>query len=104
MDPERQTILLEVLRERRRQIDAEGWSPDHDDSVNISGELAQAAACYALATCEAGDGLITDPEELSIFWPWPADTFKPKTRRRALILASALLLAEIERLDRMDQK
>lgn len=35
-------------------------------------------------------------------WPWPASSpFKPSDPRRDLIKAAALIVAEIERLDRM---
>jgi hypothetical protein len=33
-------------------------------------------------------------------WPWHDDWWKPKDRRRDLIRAAALIVAEIERLDR----
>lgn len=38
---------LDVLAERRRQIEAEGWTPEHDDE-HSNGELSDAAGCYAL--------------------------------------------------------
>ena len=37
-----------VLAERRRQISAEGWSLDHDDT-HTDGEIARSAAAYAFA-------------------------------------------------------
>ena len=33
-------------------------------------------------------------------WPWAAEWWKPKDCRRNLVRAGALILAEIERLDR----
>ena len=36
-----------IAAERQRQIEAEGWTPGHDDTHD-RGELARAAACYAL--------------------------------------------------------
>lgn len=36
----------DVLAERRRQIETEGWTPEHDDRHN-AGEMALAASCYA---------------------------------------------------------
>jgi hypothetical protein len=82
----------DVLAERQRQISVEGWTPEHDDG-NFSGDLARAAACYAL------DGLPT----LQPVWPWDADWWKPKDRRGNWVRAAALVLAEIERLDRADK-
>jgi hypothetical protein len=37
-----------IAKERQRQIDEEGWSPEHDDE-HVNGELAQAAVAYAAA-------------------------------------------------------
>lgn len=37
----------DVLSEVRRQVEVEGWSADHDDAHD-KGEMAGAAACYAL--------------------------------------------------------
>lgn len=85
----------DVLSERTRQIDAEGWSRAHDDA-HSRGELALAAACYALSAVGVrGD----DPASLR-FWPFDDSWWRPGTPRRDLVKAAALILAEIERLDR----
>lgn len=102
----------DVLAERARQVNAEGWTPDHDDEHD-TGELAIAAACYAAHTgvdvAAHHPGTKTDPaywrlsraqEFVRSMWPWGAKWWKPKDRRRNLVRAAALLLAEIERLDR----
>lgn len=84
----------DVLAERRRQIEAEGWTPEHDDQHG-TGELARAAACYAIP--------MTTTEALEVFrltWPWDLRWWKHADRRRNLVKAGALILAEIERLDR----
>ncbi|RUF29854.1 hypothetical protein IPC1132_16955 [Pseudomonas aeruginosa] len=91
---------LDVQAERRRQITAEGWTPEHDDE-HADGQMAQAAGCYAL---HAG-GIGTDWPDgrqngAALFWPWDRDSWKPTTPRRDLVKACALALAEIERLDR----
>ena len=87
---------LDVLAERRRQIEAEGWTPEHDDE-HSKGQLAAAAACYALASIG-----IKGNEDVQIrFWPWDDGWWRPSNRRRDLVKAGALILAEIERLDRM---
>mgnify|MGYP000899174808 CR=1 FL=1 len=82
----------DVLAERRRQIEVEGWTPEHDDEHG-AGEMAAAAACYALNA--AGCGC-----EVARNWPWDGSWWKPSTARRDLVKAAALILAEIERLDR----
>lgn len=89
---------LDVQAERRRQVEAEGWTPEHDDA-HSPGEMARAAACYALAGSSApNDG--TAALLVSLAWPWDEQWWKPTTTRRDLVKACALGLAEIERLDR----
>ena len=84
--------VRDVIAERRRQIETEGWTPEHDDEHG-AGEMAAAAACYALNA--AGCGC-----EVARNWPWDRSWWKPSTPRRDLVKAGALVLAEIERLDR----
>ncbi|HBP4888671.1 TPA: hypothetical protein L5621_004462 [Pseudomonas aeruginosa] len=89
---------LDVQAERRRQVEAEGWTPEHDDE-HSHGQMARAAACYALAGSSApNDG--TAALLVSLAWPWDEQWWKPSTARRDLVKACALALAEIERLDR----
>lgn len=89
---------IDVLQERRRQVKEEGWTPEHDDQHG-AGELAAAAASYAL---HAGD---TKPRGFApAWWPWDVKWWKPRDRRRDLVKAAALLLAEIERLDRHEER
>ncbi|HIE0007691.1 TPA: hypothetical protein ACXI5O_003741 [Pseudomonas aeruginosa] len=89
---------LDVQAERRRQVEAEGWTPEHDDE-HSHGQMARAAACYALAGSSApSDG--TAALLVSLAWPWDEQWWKPSTARRDLVKACALALAEIERLDR----
>ena len=86
----------DVLAERRRQIEAEGWTPERDDLYK-NGELSDAAASYAL---NAGVPMrnLRPP-----YWPWDSSWWKPSTPRRDLVKAAALILAEIERLDRIQR-
>ena len=89
---------LDVQAERRRQVEVEGWTPEHDDK-HSHGQMARAAACYALAGSSApSDG--TAALLVSLAWPWDEQWWKPSTARRDLVKACALALAEIERLDR----
>jgi hypothetical protein len=84
----------DVLAERRRQVDQEGWTPERDDKY-INCELARAAATYA--TCSHIEQLKLCGEQV---WPWHPDWWKRSTYRRDLTKAGALILAEIERIDR----
>lgn len=85
---------LDVLAERNRQIHTEGWTPEHDDQHYTGGELSDAAVAYALEPYCCSKSNPPAP------WPWSKDWWKPSTPRRDLIKAAALLIAEIERLDR----
>lgn len=93
----------DVLAERQRQISAEGWTPDHDDE-HSNGEIAYAATSYAVEAAHLVDGMKPSPTRSPPFsWPpqWDTSWWKPSdTPRRNLVKAGALILAEIERLDR----
>ncbi|XKE45714.1 hypothetical protein LG302_00815 [Halomonas organivorans] len=88
---------IDVYRERMRQLSTEGWSREHDDLWQ-DGELAAAAGCYALHTCLMSRDKAQD--QVPSPWPWDRTWWKPSDRRRNLVKAGALILAEIERLDR----
>ncbi|WP_375079859.1 hypothetical protein [Pseudomonas aeruginosa] len=81
---------LDVQAERRRQITAEGWTPDHDD-LYCAAELPRAAAAYILNGAN---------DEAPAIWPFSAKWWKPRDARSNYVRAGALILAEIERLDR----
>lgn len=78
-----------VLAERRRQIDAEGWTLERDRAVNNGGDLAQAAAFYALYDLghEAG----------RVVWPGDPAMCKPKDAWQNRLRAAALMIAALER-------
>lgn len=82
----------DVLAERRRQVTVKRWTPEHDDTY-IGCELAAAAISYI------------EPMEAENYWPadWHDDSFRPSGYRRNLVKATALLLAELERVDRLTQ-
>lgn len=104
-------IVEELAAERHRQIRGEGYDLAHDDE-HIDGELASAAGAYCLASASPCDGyaaieyqVLADPGS-RIFairraWPWGLAMFKPDDRRRSLVKAGAMIIAEIGRLDRM---
>lgn len=94
-----QPALADVMTERQRQINAEGWTSEHDDE-HENNEMAFAAACYALYAGNPYPGQGYTPPE----WPWDAEFWRPSTERRDLVKAGALILAEIERLDRESAK
>lgn len=90
---------IDVLAERQRQIEAEGWTLERDDE-QMDGELALASSCYAQAGC--GHARLGRAPSM---WPWDISWWKPsQEKRRNLVKSAALLLAEIERLDRAAEK
>lgn len=91
--------IRDVLAERRRQVGVEGWTPEHDD-LHGEGELAGAAACYALYRSHVAPDELMGEGIIEMSWPWDVAWWKPKDRRRDLVRAAALIIAEIERLDR----
>ncbi|WP_288081041.1 hypothetical protein [Pseudomonas sp.] len=98
----------DVLAERQRQVTAEGWSPKHDDQYKNT-ELAFAASCYAFHAAAASwdledDGIPYDSHPVPKQWPWDPSWWKPTDVRRDLVKAGALILAEIERIDRAADK
>lgn len=111
--------ILEVVAERQRQREEEGWDDAHDDAHEDE-SLAAAAACYALPRDRTeleertwrmpysrySDDVVLVPMQtrVPVLWPhsWSAQYWKPKDRRRDLVRAAALILAELERLDRQE--
>lgn len=85
-------VIWDVMRERKRQQEVEGWTIEHDDE-HTDGQMADAAACYARNS-------IMQYKIAPPGWPWDAKWWKPKGQRRDLVRAAALIVAEIERLDR----
>ncbi len=90
--------VRDVLAERRRQIEVEGWTPEHDDQ-HANGEMAGAAACYAVSDITHW----ARHHVIKTLWPWAPECWKPSDHRRNLVKAGALILSEIERLDRAQQ-
>jgi len=97
-----------IAAERQRQIDAEGWTVEHDDEHSRN-ELAWAAASYAIPPAR---GPLYEGEHptyiyadtgLPITWPWDAEWWNPspEDRVRELVKAGALVAAEIDRLQRL---
>lgn len=92
-----------IAKERQRQIEKEGWTPEHD-AEHTQEELSTAASCYAMP---GDDRLYVGdvPEN----WPWDSKWWKPadcefstddnykEERVKELAKAGALIAAEIDR-------
>ena len=93
-----------ITEERKRQQEKEGWTLEHDDQ-HTDQSLAMAAALYAspderlkiVMNYRYSDGEhIIDP------WPWPdLDKREDHDRMKRLQIAGALIVAEMERLQRI---
>lgn len=100
-------VIEDIAAERTRQIEKEGWTPEHDDQHD-AGELSGAAAAYSLYSANElhpnSQGDVFGADVLPPGWCWDPAWFKPTTPRRNLIKAAALIVAEIERIDRMEME
>lgn len=76
-----------IAAERQRQMDKEGWTPQHDDEHGDLG-LAMAATCYL------------DLNRFPAHWPFEQEAFKPRGYLDNLVRADALVAAEIDRVTR----
>ncbi|WP_158467774.1 hypothetical protein [Pseudomonas putida] len=93
--PEWARAAQDVLTERRRQI-IKGYTADHDDQYS-PGELSSYAAAFALVAGGAPLGWVYQTGICS----WQVKTATP---RSMLVTAGALILAELERVDRETQR
>lgn len=88
-----------ISDERKRQVESEGWTAEHDDEHD-NHQLSEAAACYALGVPTA---VSNDVAKVPL-WPWDESWWKPGDRVRDLVKAGALIAAEIDRLQRSGEK
>lgn len=103
-----------IADERQRQIEVEGWTPEHD-AKHTGNQIAMAAACYASPVplraqievpCGCRSGMcqhIAFGKHMWVgAWPWSAqwDKRAKHDRLRQLAIAGALIAAEIDRLQR----
>lgn len=118
--PQRSKAIEMIAAERERQQSKEGWTHKHDDT-HENAEMAFAAVAYASPVpvkvhawvtyvcgcrsvgecfCPSRKQQWVDP------WPWDAswDKRKKHDRIRALVVAGALIAAEIERLQRKEAR
>jgi hypothetical protein len=106
--------VMEILAERQRVIEVEGFDAEHDRHYR-KGELERAAAAYAYAAsietvvAENRVQVLTGapgPRHAKIWptivtlWPWSLEWWKPKRYpRRDLVRAGQLILAALDRQD-----
>lgn len=98
-----------IADERTRQIEVEGWTPEHD-AEHVTGCLAVAGASYALSMAAEVGGeherwrdVYRDQAER--VWPFDAEWRKVSSDPiRNLVKAGALIAAEIDRIQRITAK
>lgn len=94
------TGIERIAAERKRQIEREGWTPEHD-AVHTAGQLSIAAACYAVNKLPEGDQIeVYSPYVTGDAFPWEDgwDKREQHDRLRSLEIAGALIAAEIDRM------
>jgi hypothetical protein len=95
-----------IAQERKRQIESEGWSLEHDKQHD-EGQLADAAAVYAMdeGTRSYLDISWGNDEWLNI-WPFELESLKikPEDRIKELTKAGAQIASENERLNSSEEK
>ncbi len=117
-------VVAEIAAERRRQVDVWDYTTDHDDE-HEDGKIALAAICYATPVNIYRHQRLAEGHRFADPWPWemrddrrvveegehaganyapPPSAYTPTQRRRLLVKAAALMVAEIERLDRADRR
>lgn len=93
-----------IAEERKRQIEVEGWTPEHD-AEHTDNSIAKAAACYAMPCDERQKYQSSTLSEPARFYPrwwpksWDVKWWKPtpENRIKELVKAGALIAAEIDR-------
>lgn len=93
-----------IVAERLRQMDVEGWTPEHDRK-HSHGELLAAALCYLDSRRRDRRWRVADHrsvggtwEDCPPTWPWEASWWKPSSdRTRELVKAGALVAADGDR-------
>ncbi|MGE0725887.1 MAG: hypothetical protein AB7O45_16045 [Alphaproteobacteria bacterium] len=92
-----------IVEERERQLGVEGFTAEGDDALP-PWTLAQMASCYAAPPWwRFVDGAEADAERRPQ-WPISTRQWKPRSDRRDLVRAAALIVAEIERIDRAEER
>ncbi len=82
-----------IVEERQRQLDEEGWTTQNDLRYK-DGELIRAALCYA----DSANPFVKYVGPRT--WPWDVkwDKRAKHSTKRKLVIAGALLAAELDRL------
>lgn len=97
------TIYGKIAARRQKQI-TKGYDAAHDDQ-HTNGEIALGAAAYCQSAAKpklyrkSCGAAFTFP----MCWPWKPAEFSPKNSKDDLIDAAAMIVAEYERLERLER-
>lgn len=84
-----------IADERKRQIEKEGWTKEHDSQHNYL-EFVKAAISYCIVNFSEEQA----KEDSKAWWPWDEKWYKPKDNLKDLVRAGALIAAAIDRLQK----
>lgn len=88
-------LIADLLAERRRLADQEGFTPEQVDALSFD-QLARAGGCYALYGSWPSFVPSIPPSQ----WPLQSGQWKPADRRATLVMAMAMIMINIESIDR----
>lgn len=88
-----------IAAERRRQLEQEGYTSEHDDREHTPNEFYNAALAYSYSANEQLAGKLPNTETPAL-WPFGSEAWKPKSVLRDLVRAGALYMAAIDMLKR----
>lgn len=96
---------IELIQEERKKQIAKGYTAEHDDT-HIGEEIADCAALYALSN-NAIDFINEQwGNDMHLhFWQFDINSYRPNPNNRIkqLTKAAAMLVAEIERIQRLEK-
>lgn len=104
-----QNVIGDVIAERVRQMRVKGYTYEHDDE-HMNREIARGAATHVLhyvhravfAAASLAEYRMLAGAPKDCGWPDDWNDFEPSTPRADLVRAAAMIIAEIERLDRKE--
>jgi hypothetical protein len=98
LDPSSASAISMIVDERIRQVTEERFTIEHDDS-HRPGDLAMAGGVYAISAFN-----VRGMASLAQFWPWGMEWWKRSGPSTDLTKAGALIIAEMSRMFRAQER
>jgi hypothetical protein len=103
--PRHSAVLDEIAAERQRQLTIEGWTEEHEGRVSWQRLLPASLSTSIYSAPKSGPApAMPHQRPTSRCGHWDDAWWKPRDGRQNLILAAALIVAAIERLDRAEAR